>query len=184
MIYLRHVQRTLQPPFDQFYPEQTPLHVVRIHGVDYAWIYQVPPSIANPLDARFGDDITLTGYAVDSAALRSTGTLSLTVQWQADAPLAEDYMLFAHLLDADGQRVAQIDAPPAGGMPTSTWEPSRYITWVHPLPVPPNLSEGTYWLALGLYNPATLERLPVRAPLPPDAPGAGGDALLLPAKVP
>jgi hypothetical protein len=90
-------------------------------------------------------------------------------------------MLFAHLLDAAGQRVAQIDAPPAGPhAPAPTWQPGRYQTWAHPLPLPPDLPPGDYWLALGLYRPDDFARLPVAPPPPPAAPDAGGNALLLP----
>src|SRR5262245_12290188 len=42
VVYIRQVQdgQTV-PPFDQFYGHGVPLHTVSIHGVDYAWIYQV-----------------------------------------------------------------------------------------------------------------------------------------------
>jgi hypothetical protein len=184
LVYVRDVQRDkVWPPFDRFYPEQVPVHTVSIHGVEYIWIYEVPPPMAHETSARFGEHIHLHGYEIDSTALRSTGALSLTLQWQTDAPLSEDYMLFAHLLDDDGQRVAQTDAPPGGDMPTSAWEPRRSVTWVHPLLVPPDLPPGDYWLALGLYHPSTLERLPLRAAVPPDAPDAGPHALLLPVTI-
>jgi hypothetical protein len=187
LVYVRDVQRgNIGPPFDQFYPQATPLHTVTIHGVDYAWIYQVPPPIAQRLDATFGEQITLRGYTLHTDALTSTGTLSLTVQWQAQAPPPHEYVLFAHLLTAQGERVAQIDARPAGpdALPT-TWEPPRVYTWTHPLPVPPDLPPGEYWLALGLYKPANGARLPLHgAAPPPAAPDAGPNALLRPVALP
>jgi 4-amino-4-deoxy-L-arabinose transferase-like glycosyltransferase len=186
MVYLRSTQRgMLWSPYDQFYPEQEPLHTVTIHGVDYAWIYQVPPPISHTLEVNFGPHISLKGYELDSSALRQTGTLSLTVQWQTSAPLDENYMLFAHVLDSSGQRVGQTDAPPAGpNAPTSTWQPERVMTWTHPVLLPPNLPPGDYWLALGLYRPGDFARLPVQgATVPPDAPGDTQNALLLPLEV-
>jgi hypothetical protein len=187
VVYVRHPQRTmLGPPFDQFYPEQTPLHTVTIHGVDYAWIYQVPPPIAQRLSVPFdGGALRLTGYALAQEDLRATGQLMLTVQWQARQPLAANYLLFVHLLDAQGQRITQADVSPAGpDAPTSLWQPGRYYSWAHPLPVPADLPPGNYWLALGLYDPASGARLPLAAPMPPDAPpGAGDDALLLPLRL-
>jgi hypothetical protein len=183
VVYVRNVWDGGYPPFDRFYPNAPPRHVVTIHGVEYAWIYEVPPPIANPLDVRFGSDIALTGYEVDITDMCASGTLSLTVQWHPLAPVDTDYMLFVHLLNAEGQRVAQIDAPPAGDTPTSAWETGHYRTWVHPLPVPPDLPPGDYWLALGLYHPETFARLPVSVPAPPGAPDAGGDALLLPVTI-
>jgi hypothetical protein len=85
------------------------------------------------------------------------------------------------VLDASGQRVAQVDVPPAGpDMPPTAWQPGRSITWVHPIFVPADLPPGTYWLALGLYDPQDFTRLPVVPEPPPAAPDAGGNALLLP----
>jgi hypothetical protein len=91
-------------------------------------------------------------------------------------------MLFAHLLDSSGQRVAQIDAPPGGpDNPTSAWEPGRYQVWQHPLPLRGDLPPGDYWLALGLYDRADFARLPLAGYTPPPhAPDAGGNALLVP----
>jgi 4-amino-4-deoxy-L-arabinose transferase-like glycosyltransferase len=182
VVYVRNVWGGGYPPFDQFYPQATPLHTVTIHGVEYAWIYQVPPPIENRLDARFGERIALRGYELHTAALTSTNTLSFTVQWKADAPPQHDYLMFAHLLNGQGERVAQIDVPPGGpDQPASQWEPGRVITWVHPLPLPPDLPPGDYWLALGLYRPDDFARLPLHgADPPPAAPDAGPGALLLP----
>jgi hypothetical protein len=182
VVYIYQAQGTVFPPFDQFYRRAAPLHTVTIHGVEYAWVYQVPPPVAHQVDARFGQHISLRGYEVDSSALRASGVLSLTVQWRADAPPPDqDYLLFAHVLDASGQRVAQVDVLPAGpDMPPTTWQPGRVITWAHPIPLPADLPPGTYWLALGLYDPDDFTRLPVAPEPPPAAPAAGGNALLLP----
>ncbi len=189
VVYVRNVWNGALPPFDQFYPEATPLHTVSIHGVAYAWIYQVVPPIAHPLDARFvaGDaTIALEGYEVATEAISSTGMLSLTLQWQASAPLHQDYLLFVHVLDAQGRQVGQTDAPPAGAdAPTSTWQPGRVMPWVHPVPVPRDLAPGSYWLSLGLYDAETFARLPLQdATPPPAAPDDGAHALLLPLEVP
>jgi hypothetical protein len=185
LVYIRHAQLTpTRAPFDQFYPAATPLHVVTIHDVDYVWIYDIPAPIEHAVGARFGPAIELHGYELDDTALRASGTLTLALQWQAQAPPAQEYRLFAHLLDSEGQRYAQIDVPPAGpARPTPAWEPGRYVRWSVPLLAPADLPPGDYWLALGLYDPATLARLPVAQPPPAGAPDAGGNALLVPVTV-
>ncbi len=193
VVYIRHTQRgPLAAPFDQFYPAATPLHTVRIHGVEYAWIYQVPPRMAHPLEARFGQAIALRGYEVEH--IRATGVLSVTLQWQAAAPVAEDYRLFVHVLDEEGTMIGQTDAPPAGpAAPTHTWQPGRAITWSHPVPIAADVATGRFWLSLGLYHPKSLERLPLHtAPVGNAQPGAarppppddGEHALLLPLTLP
>jgi hypothetical protein len=186
VVYVRNVWGGAVPPFDRYYQQVPPLYTVNIHGVEYAWVYQVPPPVSNPITATFGSDIRLRGYEVDTTALRSTGTLSLTVQWQALAPLEQDYLMFAHVLDSSGQTIAQIDVPPAGpAAPTGAWQPGRFYTWVHPVPLPADLPPGDYWLSLGLYHPDTFARLPLRraTAAPPGAPDGGPHALLLPLPV-
>ncbi len=180
VVYAYQTQGTVFPPFDQFYPRATPLHTVTLHGVTYARIYQVPPAVQHRLAQPFGEEppITLRGYSLQRTA---PDMLTLTVQWQTSSPPVQEYLLFAHLYDQQGQKLAQIDVPPAGpDAPLTQWQPVRVYSWPHPLPIPADLPPGDYWLALGLYDPASFARLPVAAPLPSGAPDVGGNALLLP----
>ena len=178
-VYVRNVWGHALPPFDQFYQRVPPVHQVTIHGVDYAWIYQVPQTMPSTSDARFGDAIRLHGYDIDTSAIHSSGQVSVTLQWAVQAPITEQYMLFVHVLNEQGERIAQIDAPPGGTLPTDAWQPHGYVQWTHPLPLPPDLPEGTYWIAIGLYQPDDFTRLPLQAPPQPAAPDDGANALLL-----
>jgi hypothetical protein len=184
VVYIRHVQGGAPlPPYDRFYGRAPPLHTVTIHGVDYAWIYAVPMPVEQRAEVDFGQQsvIRLHGYTVESAAVQETGRISVTTQWQARAPIANDYAMFLHLFDAAGHQVGQVDVPPGGpAAPTSTWQVYSYVKWTHPLPVSPSLPAGTYWLALGLYEPGNPGRLPLHnAPAPPGAPDDGEHVLFL-----
>jgi hypothetical protein len=161
-------------PSDRFYGEQAPLHVVTIHGVEYAWIYQVPPEVSQPRPATFGEHIRLRGYDA-SGPLRQAQPLTLTLHWTTDAPLGQDYWLFAHLLNAQGERVAQIDIP----LPTSAWEPGRFVSLPLPLALPADAPPGTYRLIIGLYEPESGTRLPLTSPHAADPALSGPHALLL-----
>jgi hypothetical protein len=178
VVYIRHVlSGPPSPPFDRFYERVPPLHTVTIHGVDYAWIYHVPREMAHPLESRFGPAIRLSGYDLQSTAVHSSGVLTLTAQWQAQESITNDYTLFVHLLDSEGQRVSQIDLPPGGSeRPTNTWETGRYIVQSYPLPFPPDAPAGNYWLALGLYNPRNMTRLLLQGSTPPPAAPASHEA--------
>jgi 4-amino-4-deoxy-L-arabinose transferase-like glycosyltransferase len=156
VVYIYQAQGTVFAPFDQFYPQATPLHVVRIHGVPYVWIYQAPPMLAHPLAVDFGAALRLRGYEA-AGPLRRGATTTLRLAWQAQAPLPTDYWLFAHLLNAAGERVAQVDVP----LPTSEWEPPRTYLSELPLTLPADAPPGSYRLLLGLYDPASGERLPL-----------------------
>ncbi len=114
-----------------------------------------------PVDLSFGPGLRLTGYWLDPANLRPDGSLSILLQWNADAPLPTDLTVFVHLLGPDGQRVAQSDAYPTWltPQPTSQWPPNRPILDSHSLSLPPHLPPGAYTLQIGLYNLHTSERL-------------------------
>src|SRR5690606_16785375 len=143
------------PPFDQFYGRAVPLHTVRIHGVEYAWIYQAPPPVQQERRASFGDAIGLLGYSVDSAPTPGEMAM-LRLVWEARAAPPADYTLFAHLIGPDGGRVSQVDLP----YPTSGWQAGRFVTTELPVPIPADVAPGVYRLVVGLYEPDTGRRLP------------------------
>jgi hypothetical protein len=175
VVYIRQVQdgQTV-PPFDQFYGHGVPLHVVTIHGVDYAWIYQAAPSVAQPRPATFGSAIRLHGFDQVDAAQRSQ-PLAFRLVWEARATPAADYTLFAHLLAPDGRRVAQVDLP----LPTQSWIAGRYQATELPIGIPPDAPPGIYRLAIGLYEPPAGPRLPLTAAGALDPSVDGPDALML-----
>jgi len=129
--------------------------------VDLGWVKIAPltgetavPS--NPLAANFGDQAALVGYDLqpDGADLR------LRLYWQALAPMAVDYTIFAHLLGADGELLAQHDAQPGNGRyPTTIWDSGEIVVEEIVLNVPPNAVPAR--IAVGLYRLDTLERLAV-----------------------
>jgi hypothetical protein len=64
-----------------------------------------------------------------------------------------------HLADANGAVIAQHDGAPAfGTYPTSAWKPGEAVVDVHDVQV--DAPPGEYSLLIGLYDPATLERVP------------------------
>jgi hypothetical protein len=111
-----------------------------------------------PVQIRFGEAITLQGYAWQTG---SEG-IDLTLQWSTDRDLDTDYTIFAHLVDPnDADRiVAQDDAPPMGGRwPTSLWLPGVAVADRHRVSLPVELPPGRYALQVGFYDVATGERL-------------------------
>jgi 4-amino-4-deoxy-L-arabinose transferase-like glycosyltransferase len=177
VLYIDQMQRGNKPDATAWLRRHlAPLHTVRIHGIDYASIYQLPLPMEHSLSADFGPSIRLTGYET----VRAGDTLTLTLQWEPRERMHRDYMLFVHVLNSAGERVAQIDVPPGGPRaPTRSWLLNSSITWSHPLPLPPDLPAGTYWIGIGIYDPDSFARLPVRGPPQPDAPDDGPDVLML-----
>ncbi len=184
IVYIRHVLGGISPtpPYDQFYRHEIPLHTVQIHGVDYAWIYAVPPPIAHPLPAQFGKSLAVRGYGLntDTTTLRKSGMITITMQWQKQTAMNDDVLLFLHVLNERGERVAQVDIPPGGAdSPTSAWEIGRIFNRSYPLAVGADLPPGRYRIALGLYHPTDFARLTLDAPPTAQGSGAGPNALFL-----
>jgi hypothetical protein len=130
-----------------------------------------PERIAQPLDVRFEQGIDLLGYDLRRPLpARAGGALTVDLFWRADEPPAEDYTVFVHLVGTAhnpataGPVWAQHDGPPVGGAyPTSRWAPGQVIADRHVLTIDPAAPPGEYELVVGLYLPASGERLPLAA---------------------
>ncbi len=101
---------------------------------------------------------SLQGYDLEQA----TGELHLILYWRGETRVDVDYTTFVHLSDAQGQVVAQRDAPPGGGLyPTSLWDAGEIIADPIVLLIPPEVEPGQYTLTVGLYRFDTGQRLAV-----------------------
>jgi hypothetical protein len=181
VLYVDQIQRAYKPwLITPLLNERRPLAVVRIHGIEYAYVYPVGPAVEHPLEASFGPAITLQGYSIDTTALRSDDLLTVTLSWEAIALPERDYTLFIHVLDEAGRKVGQVDVPPGDPRaPTGAWRPGMVVGSVQQVPLQADLPPGRYAVLIGLYDPETFARLPVQAPPRPPAPDDGGATLLL-----
>jgi hypothetical protein len=149
--------------WNQKYKFREPEFVVSFDGIPYAWVHRpgMEPIVPQPVNARLGESIHLVGYRLAKAQVVPGDTLLLTLYWRADALIEKDYTVFTHLQGPDGQLAAQQDNPPArGARPTSGWEPGALIEDPYEIQIPPDALPGYYPLGTGMYNLATLERLP------------------------
>jgi hypothetical protein len=144
-----------------------PLWSVSFDGVPYAWIYPAYPhdpavlAIDRRLDVRLGDHISLLGYQLSATQLSAGDTLTVTLFWQSDGRLVEDYRVFVHLLGPDRQIAAQHDGIPVQGeRPTWDWRDREVFADEHVLVIDQGLPSGTYALSVGMYDHLTQARLP------------------------
>jgi hypothetical protein len=94
------------------------------------------------------------------AVVQPGDILPVALQWQAIQRIPADYFVFVHLVDQDGNRVAQSDGQPAiWTRPTSSWAPGELIEDRHALLLPADLAPGDYTLIVGLYLAGSDERL-------------------------
>jgi hypothetical protein len=135
-----------------------------------------PPEPSEPLDIPLADGITLAGYDLVPQPAAPGEALILTLYWHATASPSQDYTVFLHLLDRDNRQIAGADGPPvAGDYPSSMWQVGDWVEDLHLVSPPPDLTPGTYQMALGLYSPTTGLRAPRLDGL--------GDSILLPVTV-
>jgi len=123
----------------------------------------VPGRLPSPITYR---QIALHGVHAPETTLRAGQTLTITLTWESLEPLSESYTVFAHLLDgrpeaAEAPLVTQHDSLPCDATePTWRWQPGEYVLDEHVLTVPSDQPAGEYLLGVGLYDSATLVRLP------------------------
>ncbi|MGD2144945.1 MAG: hypothetical protein PVF54_10750, partial [Anaerolineae bacterium] len=116
------------------------------------------PSGAVGMNAVFGDELRLLGYE----RKRNGDYLLVKLHWRSEQRMETDYKVFVHVFDPETTRpVAQgDDRPHRGAYPTVFWGPGEVVEDAIPI----SLAEapaGTYGLAVGVYDPATMERLAV-----------------------
>jgi hypothetical protein len=132
------------------------------NGDEYATVgtfkIPLPPSESVPdhrLQAEFGEVIELSGYTLSSSV---EGVVQIELFWRAKGAPGADYTVFVHVVDENGDIVAQSDSAPLSGQyPTSIWSPGESIVEERTIAAP----EGEYRVFVGLYRLDTLERVGV-----------------------
>ena len=136
-----------------------------------------PPAPLHVADGRLGSFARLVGYdlALSEGGVTPGRAFPLTLHWQATGTTDRGYTVFVHLLDETGATRGYGDSEPGGGqLPTASWLPGEYLADRHEVSIAADAAAGRYRLAIGLYDPATGQRL-----MTPE----GADRLLLEAQV-
>jgi serine/threonine-protein kinase len=111
------------------------------------------------LDVNLADTVLLREARLPQAMFRPGDTVGVTLYWKPLRTTSVPYIVFVHVLDADGSLVAQQDVEPT--VPTTSWGTS-VVEDVHRFDLPGSLSAGTYQLRTGLYRQGQPHvRLPV-----------------------
>jgi len=135
------------------------------HGNVRLALYGIAPSsrdVPQPLDARFGDTMTLTSYQLDARRARAGDVLTLTLHWRVEQTPNARYKIFVHLLDASGRVIAQRDGEPLADLrPTTTWRAGETLADNYGVLIEPDTSPGDYRVAIGVYRAEDGARVPV-----------------------
>jgi len=151
----------LQLPADL--PELSPAHVIiepRYDDRIFAQPIIVPlvlnrpessviPDDATAIGVQFGDVISLDAFSLHL----SESQLAIQLFWTANERPDGDYQVFVHIYDAQGNRIAQNDSAPVGGLyPTSQWRLDTVIDDTHEVTFDSPLTPGSYLIRVGMYR--------------------------------
>ncbi len=137
------------------------------HQPNYRWpamIVLLLHPIQHAATGQLGP-IRLVGYELAEESVLPGQSLPFHLYWQAAAPTEADYQVFNHLLDAEGNLVAQADGPPLPDpllrRGTSGWDDPEEIIYSreYVFTLPDDLATGEYSLVTGFYRRDTGQRL-------------------------
>lgn len=181
VFYINQVQRGFPSgEILEYFRQRRPLHVVRLGGVPYAWIYpgpvisQSPPeSYTFPVGVILGGGARLVGLDVPAVTLPadafSQGSpeqetaplinshpvygLPVTLYWETVAQIHGEHNIYIRLVDDRGNTWGQVDRLILAGL----WRPDRWYSGYfvrdeYRLPVDPATPPGTYHLEVGMYD--------------------------------
>ncbi|MBE7470276.1 MAG: hypothetical protein DPW09_13130 [Anaerolineae bacterium] len=127
--------------------------------------------ISQPASLNFGDKLLLRGYDLPQTVVHPGDLLPVTVYWESLAPMELRYRGFVHLVGPNDTRWGQHDDDPACRLLTSEMRPGQHASRQFRLPVDPATPPGAYQVVFGLYDPNTLQRLPIWDNLAGQSPG-------------
>ena len=113
------------------------------------------------VSATISDQIQLLGYNITGGA-EPGEILHLTIFWQCLADMKNDYKVFVHVVDQQGNILAQKDGEPVTGFySTSQWQVGEIIRDQYEIAFSDDSGIAATGLRIGMYLPSTGERLPV-----------------------
>jgi hypothetical protein len=121
-----------------------------------------PPSPATSSGARFGPAIELAAYERAAGPFAPGDPVPLGLEWFNLDVISNEYYVTTQIV-GQGRLWGQWDGPLGQWYPATTWAEGQHVRDDIPLQVAPDAPPGRYRLILALYDPVTMQRLPVRS---------------------
>lgn len=119
------------------------------------------PPVGHTLNVQLDQGVELVGYDLATDSAEPGGQIDLTLYWRGAGPTDRPYKVFTHLSAGD-RPPAQHDGPPGEGCcPTDTWVEGEVVVDRHIIALPVDLRPGIYLLITGMYDEASMQRLPI-----------------------
>jgi len=121
----------------------------------------VPASMSSSgiaFEAASGRQLTLDAF--DIVQNPAPPSIDVTLAWRSNGPTSQPYTVFVHVLDEDGDLLAQQDGWPVdGAWPTTCWAGEESVIDSRHIPLPDDVAPGVYTIITGLYDGTTGARL-------------------------
>ena len=110
-----------------------------------------PPLDPTSTNLQWSDGVALHAVEVET----TVDDVTVNFAWSTSEVLKRDLKLFLHVLDSDGEIVAQLDEYPLNGdYRTPIWQLNTAIYDKHIIALPSDMTTGTYDLRFGFYDDA------------------------------
>ena len=114
-------------------------------------IRSILPPDYNPVLQSWNNGISL--ILPRNFSISSQSTVQLQPIWQTTNIIAEDWTYFFHIINREGEIVAQLDQRPWNGRwPTTAWRPEERFQENLEINLPEDLPRGSYHLRIGFYT--------------------------------
>lgn len=130
-------------------------HIGEVESEQLALAESYAPEL--PEHICFANGVCLVGVSYSDRHLKPGGQLRVYLYWRATGQVKEDYILYLHLLDRDGNALTGVDGYPVGeGYRTYEWRQDETVITQHTLQLPADLPVGPYGIEAGFYPPYQL----------------------------
>ena len=106
-------------------------------------------------EKKFGNEIRLRGFKIDSPTVSADESIRITFDWQAIKPPTNNYRVALRLVDQNGNvRLTNTPSMPVRKMfPTTAWQPNNVVTDFYQFDLDPSLEPDTYTLQVRFVLP-------------------------------
>jgi hypothetical protein len=161
VLYINQIQRQIPSAGAlQFLQREPPVYVVRLHGIDYAWVYPMPGMrYAIGGQARLVGQAELLGFDLEGVMgevppqVRPGDSFRMRLYWEWQGKRQEDPIVI-DLVDYDGVSWGEVEPlPEPEGIPFDQWEEGMVGRSDYLITVYPDAPPGLYQLKSWIYNP-------------------------------
>ncbi|MCC6455245.1 MAG: glycosyltransferase family 39 protein [Caldilineaceae bacterium] len=152
VIYIHQWQR--QAPDARmmaYFAQLTPEYTVKLHGLDYASVYDLRDAPTPDYFTDWAGAIRLTDTELPRASLLPGDEFLVNLHLYTIGTMDSNLNAIVRLTDAGGNEVARSEGWPFGSA-TSTWQPGDAYIDGHELTLPSDVGAGYLRLELGFYD--------------------------------